>query len=149
MPHFTLQIVSNRPILNAVVGVSEARRAALEAAGQPVPGGIPIRALLDTGASASCLDPSVLGQLGLTTPTGSTLVHTPTTGSTPVSADVFDIGLLIPGAEPSHVPLVLPTVPVTRHDFSAQGFLALIGRDILCQCVLVYNGSMGFFTLAF
>ncbi len=31
--------------------------------------------------------------------------------------------------------------------YAAQGFHALIGRDILSQCGFVYNGS-GFFTLA-
>jgi hypothetical protein len=31
----------------------------------------------------------------------------------------------------------------------AQGIHALIGRDILMQCVLHYNGTTGTFTLAF
>jgi len=42
------------------------------------------------------------------------------------------------------------TIPVVATDLLVQhGFHALIGRDVLGECVLVYNGSMGLFTLAF
>lgn len=47
-------------MVNAALGVSEARRQALTAAGQPVPPFVPIRALLDTGASVTCVDPTVI-----------------------------------------------------------------------------------------
>jgi hypothetical protein len=31
----------------------------------------------------------------------------------------------------------------------AQGFHALVGRDILSQCILIYNGSNDMFTLSY
>ena len=147
MPHFTLQMTPAGPIVDAFVGVSAARQAALQAAGQQVPMPVRIRALVDTGASATCIDPSVPVALGLT-PTGNISMTTPSTGTTPHSADVYDVALLIPG--PTFPPLTLPTIPVAAVDLlQAQGFHALIGRDILGACVFHYNGAVGTFTLAF
>lgn len=80
MPHFTLQNSPQGPLLNAVISVSAARHNALISGGLPVPAPQVIRALVDTGASVTSIDPSVLTALNLT-PTGSTLVHTPSTGS--------------------------------------------------------------------
>jgi len=144
VPHLTLQVTQSGPILSAAVGVSEARAAALTAADQPIPPLVPIRALVDTGASCTCVDPSVLAALSLT-PTGSVSVNTPSTGATPHSADQYDVGLAIPNG----TPLVLQTIPVVAAELLPQGFHALIGRDILDQCLLVYNGKIRLFTLAF
>jgi hypothetical protein len=133
-------------MVDAFVSVSQPRRAALLAAKQPVPNPVQIRGLLDTGASGTAIDPSVLTTLGLT-PTGTTLVSTPTTGATPQTVEQYDIGIVIPA--PSGAPLFGQTLPVIASELLlAQGFHALIGRDILSQCVFVYNGS-GFFTLAY
>lgn len=146
MAHFTLQVTPAGPIIEAFVGVSIPRREALLAAGQTVPNPIHIRGLLDTGASGTCVDPSVLAALGLT-PTGTVPVSTPTTGATPVVVDQYDIGLIIPAGNGQ--PLLSQTLPVVASELlAAQGFHALIGRDILSQCVFVYNGS-GFFTLSY
>lgn len=131
-------------MLSAVVGVSEAREGALKRTGQPIPPLVPIRALIDTGASCTCLDPSVVTALNLT-PTGSVSVNTPSTGTTPHTADQYDVGLAIPIG----TPLILRTIPVVASELLPQGFHALIGRDILEQCLFVYNGKDGFFTLAF
>jgi hypothetical protein len=146
VPHFTLQASAQGPLIDAFVSVSEARRAALVAAGRPVPNVIQIRGLLDTVASGTAIDPSVLATLGLT-PTGTTTVNTPTTGANPQVVEQYDVGLLIP--VPNGLPLFNQTLPVIAAELlAAQGFHALIGRDILSQCVFVYNGS-GFFTLAY
>lgn len=133
-------------MVDAYVAVSAPRRAALVAAGQAVPNPVAIRGLLDTGASNTAVDPSVLTALGIT-PTGTALVNTPTTGTAPQTVNQYDIGIVIPA--PSGTPLFSQTLPVISSELLAvQGFHALIGRDILSQCVFVYNGS-GFFTLAY
>ena len=46
-------------------------------------------------------------------------------------------------------PLYIGTVGVIAVQLKYQGIDALIGRDILSQCILQYNGSMGQFSLAF
>lgn len=119
------------------------------AAGQPVPRPVRIRALVDTGASCTCIDPSVLAELKLT-PTGSVSVNTPSTGATPHTADQFDVALLIPGPDPAAAPLVFDTIPVVSSELlNAQGFHSLIGRDILDLCLFNYNGAVRLFTLAY
>lgn len=147
MALFTSEVSPAGPICAAIVGLSEAREDALTRAGQPHPPLVPIRALIDTGASCTCVDPSVLNALNLT-PTGSVSVNTPSTGSVPHTADQFDVGFVI--VPPDGPVLVLRTVPVIASDLlSQQGFHALVGRDILDQCLFIYNGKEGFFTLAF
>lgn len=148
MPHFTLQISPQGALLDAVVGVSAPRHAALVAAGQVVPNAVPIRALVDTGSSITCIDPSVLQTLQLS-PTGNTQITTPSTGSHPVNADLYDVGLLIPPGATNQAPLLVHTIAVICAELTSQGFHALIGRDVLAQCVFSYNGSFGWFTLAY
>ena len=135
-------------MVNAALGVSEARRQALMAAGQAVPQFVSIRALLDTGASMTCVDPTVITALGLA-PTGMTQMITPSTGAVPHNAPTYDASFAIPAA-PNQAALIFATVAVVESDLlSAQGFHALIGRNILSQCLFHYNGTMGLFTLAY
>jgi hypothetical protein len=130
------------------VAVSQARREALTAAGQDVPLATSIRALVDTGASCTCVDPAVLTALQLSA-TGSVAVHTPSTGAALHYAEQYDVSLVIPGAGTHHLPLTIDAVPVIAADLAVQGIHALIGRDVLQDCILIYNGAVGEFTLAF
>lgn len=135
-------------MLVAWVGVSEGRQKALVEAGQPVPKIAKIRALVDTGASCTCVDPEVLtGALGLTA-TGSTPVVT--AGGVPEDRDEYDVALAIPSNTSAEAPMVFGTIRVVATPLrSAQGFDALIGRDVLQHCALFYNGSVATFTLAY
>jgi len=139
-------------MLSAFVGVSAPRHSALTEAKQPIPNIVPIRTLIDTGASATCVDPSVLISLGLT-PTGNTAIRTPSTGNKPVTADQYDVSLILPPAVQSQTPLFFATLPVICVELLvSQGFHALIGRDVLAQCIFTYNGGNGgpgWFTLAY
>ena len=148
MPHFTL-VVDPRsgPVINAGVAVSDQRAKALKKAGRSPPAIRPIKALIDTGASATCIDPSVMSALGLN-PTGTAKIFTPSSGHTAVEHDQYDVGILIQ-ARSSQVPLHIGTVGVISAQLKFQGIDALIGRDILSQCILQYNGSVGQFSLAF
>lgn len=149
MPHFTLDVHSSGPIVRAAFGVSEARRAALQAANQPLPNLFMAVAPLDTGASCTSVDPMVVAALGLS-PTGSAQVITPSTGATPHPTSQYDVGLAIPGRDQTQTPLIVATLPVLAAElFQAQGFHALIGRDVLGLCALFYNGVEATFTLAY
>ena len=130
------------------VSASGPRLSAMQAAGQPWPNPVSVRGLVDTGASATVVDKAVLSQLGLT-PTGMASVHTPSTGTTPHQCLQYDVGLVVPGNQQSDPPLLQATLAVTESDFSMQGIQALIGRDLLRSCILVYNGATGLFSLAF
>lgn len=136
-------------MLDAWVGPSQARRKALALANVPIPGPMRIRALIDTGASCTCVDPSILQSLNLT-PTGSVPVNTPTTGTQAAVANQYDVGLMIPHVDPTTPPLLRETVAVIECQLLvAQGFHALIGRDILEGCLFIMDGGVKIFTLAY
>lgn len=149
MPHLTIAL---DPIAGPAVplggAVSKARREALAKAGREIPPVSSIRALVDTGASCTCIDPSVVAALDLPA-RGTVPVHTPCTGSTPHIADEYEVSLVLPGAGTHHVPLTIDAVPVIASDLAVQGIHAIIGRDVLQDCILIYNGTVGEFTLAF
>jgi hypothetical protein len=135
-------------MINLIVMVSAARQAAMQKINMPIPNGQPIRGLVDTGASHTCIDPSVFQALGLQ-PTGSVSMHTPSTAGVPMSADTYDVGIVIPST-PTSIPFLRPNMQVSATDLLAsQGFHALIGRDILSQCFVTYNGSMQLLTIAY
>lgn len=132
----------------ASVHVSEGRRNALEAAGEPIPNPRVIRALVDTGASHTSIEPSILADLGLT-PTGTIEIVTPSTGDGTHTCGTYDVDLTIQGRA-EEPPLRLSNMRVSTAElFARQGIHALIGRDVLSGCLLVYNGELGYFTLAF
>jgi hypothetical protein len=136
-------------MLDAVIGVSRERRSALIFAKSEIPPVVSIRALIDTGASATCVDPSVMRSLKLT-PTGTISILTPSTKNDPVEHDQYDISLVVPAAAQAQPPLILHALPIVCADLLvSQGFHALIGRDVLRQCFFSYNGTAGHFTLAY
>jgi hypothetical protein len=149
VPHFTQKILpAAGPLLQLYVLVSIPREMALRAAGAAIPPPQQIFGLVDTGASNTCIDDDVITALGLT-PTGTTLVHTPsTTASAPATKSNYDVRIIIPGAVGSPS-FLLPALPVTQVSLKHQGFQALVGRDILSNCLLVYDGRTNIFTLAF
>lgn len=147
MPYFTLQVASGGPLVDAFIAVSAAKRAALNLASQAIPQHQVVRALVDTGASCTCVDPSVLTALNLT-PTGSTLVNTPSTGSQPQTASTYDVSLTIPCGV--HTAFAVDTLEVVESLLVAQqGFHVLIGRDVLRHCHFSYDGRYNLFTLAY
>src|SRR4051812_34618852 len=97
MPHVTIQFSTGRPLLDLFVGVSRPREEALKKAQQPVPARVPIRGLIDTGASTTCIHSSVLKALGLT-PKGTTQMHTGTTGAAAHVCNEYDVSLFVPVA---------------------------------------------------
>src|SRR5438105_3157608 len=93
MPHFTLGLTSEGPLISMLVGVSAPRMQALQQAGLPIPQAVQLRCLIDTGASSTCLDATAITPLGLT-PTGTALIATPSTGGTPHQCDTYDVGVM-------------------------------------------------------
>lgn len=144
MPHLNLQISPLGPVIDVAVSVSNPRADALRTAGKPVPNPFQIRALVDTGASCTCIDPNVLSALGLS-PTGSSPVHTPSTGGVAINIDQYDVGLIL---FTQTLSLTIGSLAVIATKLEIQGIQALIGRDVLKQCLLIYDGQLGVFTLA-
>jgi aspartyl protease len=148
VPHFTLNIDAGGPLVNALVQVSEGRRAALETRKLAIPESRVIRALVDTGASFTAIEPSVLQLLELT-PTGTMDIIAPSTGQNVHTTETYDVDFVI-YAGVGDPPLSMPNLRVAACAlFLKQGIHALIGRDVLKRCILIYNGEHNIFSLAF
>lgn len=138
MPHVSIPIGPGGPLFDAYIYISKARHEALEKAQKPTPTASKVRALLDTGASCTCVDPSVLQTLSIPS-RGTSPMNTPSAGDKPQTVNLYDIGLGIQGhTAPA---LIFETVQVAGTELlKSQGFHVLIGRDILSRCVFHYNG---------
>lgn len=102
---------------------------------QPVTG----FALIDTGASATCIDRKAAEKAGLAVvDSGPMTSATHANEIVPIYAGKVEIQ-------------GLPSCNVAKAygaNLEPQGLCALIGRDMLASCVLVYNGSDGFVSLS-
>jgi len=119
-----------------MINLTAARRSALQAAGQPIPAPVLAQILVDTGASMTSIDQTIIAQLGLQA-TGTVGILTPSTGATPHQCNTYDVELIIPGYTPAkHI----PAIAITDGDYAAQGHKGLLGRDALKDGRLMYSG---------
>lgn len=102
---------------------------------------------MDTGASITCVDPTVLQALKIP-PTGQASIFTPSTGASPAAANQYDVSLVILTSN-QHAPLIHPAIPVIASELAANGIQVLLGRDVLGGCLLTYDGLHGLFSLAY
>lgn len=146
MPSVNLNITPQGPLVMVHIGVSGPRRDAMTKAGALIPDPVGAQLLIDTGASNTCLDPWVIQALGLT-PSGVIQVHTPsTTAQQAHRCNQYDVSLVIP--HPS-ISRVFNAIPVMEAPLKHQGIDGLLGRDVLSQCLFVYNGELKIYTLSF
>jgi hypothetical protein len=118
------------PIIEVVVFPPQPIVIKLRLEGKPVPSRKLI-ALIDTGASRSCIDDVIASDLGLTA-RDVILVQTPSGES---QQFVYDLGFRMPGLQSNVISIMAIGANLTK-----QPYDALIGRDILKLCTLIYNG---------
>jgi predicted aspartyl protease len=97
-------------------------------------------ALIDTGASLSAVDDEAIRTLGMA-PVGQTQIHT---AGGIVARPLYPARFSFPGTD-------LPPLTFRRVASSAlqsQGVIALLGRDMLANFILIYNGPAGTFSLS-
>lgn len=107
-----------------------------------VPNPINGEALIDTGASNTCIDDDTakqlelraIDQIPLQTPSGTT------------THNKYMISLNFTGVN-SNLPNI-QRLSVIGAELKNQGTLVLFGRDLLRSCMLVYNGLMGHFSIS-
>ena len=146
MAHFT-RALEDGPFVDAVFHISKPRANALSDRGVDLPRPLRGRALLDTGASHSCVDPVVTEHLGLE-PRGQESMLTASTADETHTVLQFDLALFIPPRDSGDDPLALAALPMMHSRLlQFQGIHALIGRDVLSKCIFHYNGN-GYFSLA-
>lgn len=149
------------PIISVAVMQTQQRISALKKAGVQVPPPQSAQFLVDTGASHTCVDPSIIDALGITAK-GSVSMQTPSTDGVPVSCPVYDVQLiLVPSLPaqmtPAKIGHLMTSGGMTPHiraisvmgaALKAQNISGLIGRDVLEHCLVFYNGHSQHFTIA-
>ena len=152
MPIIALPIDPDGAFVQVCVHLSAPKIQALQQAKQPLPPPVVAKGLIDTGATCTAIDTTIVQKLGLA-PTGMVPIVTPSTGAAPHLANQYDVSVsfthspglgLPPTVHPIHFVLA-----VIEANLLAQGFEALIGRDILERCLLVYNGTTKQFSLSY
>jgi hypothetical protein len=95
-------------------------------------------ALIDSGASISAIDSSVVSALQIS-PIGVATVLTP---AGPAKQNLFPARFILSR-------LRIDISAVIGVDLKPQGIIALIGRDILSRFLMIYHGPGGRVTLSF
>lgn len=126
------------PVLQVSVTIEQNSGRGLIARGKTLPAPKSGIALIDTGASNTCIDEQAAQDLGL---------------------PVIDVANMQSATHEKHpcniypVQIITPIVTLNAPRamgaaLASQGLLVLIGRDVLQNCALFYNGPTGQFTLS-
>ena len=147
MPSITRKVVAGGLLVDVLVAVNEARRGNLKRFGMSVPMPVPLTAMIDTGSSISGFDSAIFPGLGLIAPNDFQEVITCSAVDEPHKAPAHYADVMLIGAPGD---TVFSDLRVLGFEFGdSEGYKGLIGRDILDQCHLVYDGRAGRFTLTF
>lgn len=128
------------PVVEVQIQLPEPLVRGLQERGDEIPDPIAGDALIDTGATTTCVDLTVAKQL-----------HLPQTGQAVMAsashaqheAPQYPIAIQIQG-----LPINFTRLDAMGADLKAHGILALLGRDALRSAVLFYNGVAGEITLS-
>jgi len=148
MPVLTGIVDPDGPFVDILVGWGAKAARGLRAALKPVPPAVKVRALIDTGAEITCVDASVIQILGLPI-SGWTFANLPAHGGLTVSIE-YDASLAIlhPSGRQANN-LVVPNLSIMEVPLATLGFQALVGRDVLSRCRLLYHGPKRKFRLSY
>jgi hypothetical protein len=145
MPILTGSIGPWGPAIHIKVMQTRHHVESLKKAGRPYSPPLVILGLIDTGAGMSALDVQVISMLDLN-PRGIVSIHTPSTGPAYENRQSYDACFVL--GENEATSLVVNR-EVIGSEFASQGFFALIGRDVLRYCRMVYDGPQDRFTLEY
>jgi len=109
-----------------------------------------LEALIDTGASVTGVDETVLRQLGYP-PIGVSSLATPSGTS---QTGVYVVRLVIPSQKDQRFPpnmqrITIDNVRAIAVKLDRQPYKVLLGRDVLSSMVMVYNGPQALITLGY
>ncbi len=128
------------PIIQVSVGLEQGMAKAITQQGKSVPAPRIGYALIDTGASLSCIDEQVAKDMQLPVVDVGQMVSASHTGH---PCNLYPIHIaLVP------TPIVFNASRAMGANLAVQGCVAIIGRDILQSCTLFYNGAAGQITLS-
>lgn len=145
MPHLKVPITRAGALVPVIISRSTTEAAELTRQGQRIPDPLPVLALIDIGSGDSFISARVVAHLEPAT-VGSEGRVSLGTGSKEVLHSQFQVDMTLPHHR--HI-LTARNFPVLQADCDCQGFPAVLGRDFLGTCVVVYDGEHGICTLCF
>ena len=139
-------LLRDGPIIAVEIGVPAALEAWCHSQSIPTPGVVYGFALIDTGAAVSAVHEGVLTELGIA-PIDSVPVSTPSGDS---DMFVYPARVSFPGLDVT--PHALSTFAGCQLDWmtpDGKNVVMLLGRDVLAEFLMVYNGKTGAITVAY
>jgi predicted aspartyl protease len=139
--HPAIVLQKRGPTVQVTIAPLDELAAQLVKKNLPVPQPVTGEALIDTGASMTCIDDQAAKALSLPV---INVVEISSASHASHPASIYPAKIEIVG-----FPMRFNLPMVMGAPLQPQGLIALIGRDILMGCQLVYNGTTGSITLAF
>jgi predicted aspartyl protease len=103
--------------------------------GRTIPPPVQGLALIDTGAGSTCIDEAAAQKLQLPV---VNVVNMASASHASTKAKVYPAKFQIAG-----LPININAPMSIGAPLAVQGLVALIGRDVLQHCTLIYNGHLG------
>ncbi len=132
------------PVLDVSVSIPPALADLYTRQQIPLPSPITGIALIDTGATRSCVHRPIMSNLGVN-PIG---VVTSGTAAGPVPHNLFPAHFTFPAARIDIDFAAVVGVDLAGQIINNQQLIALIGRDVLSMGIFVFNGPVGAFSFA-
>lgn len=128
------------PVVQVTLTVATAIAQQILQQGGQIPAPVAGLALIDTGASITCVDDAAAQQIGAPV---VDVVNMASASHAGHKASVYPVRFEVVG-----LPIALNANRAVGAALQPQGLLMLIGRDLLQHCTLHYNGTSGELTLA-
>lgn len=135
----TIALLRQGPVVQVVLSLAQTIADQLMQQGLPIPAPLPGLALIDTGASATCIDDATAQQLQLPV---IDVVNMTSASHASTQQNIYPVLIEVAGGIRIDVPRAMGA------NLAPQKLVALIGRDFLQHCTLFYNGPAGAITLA-
>lgn len=132
-------------ILPVQINISKALHGLLTAKKQPIPKPVEGVALIDTGATKSCVERSILAGLGIK-PIGLVKIGT-AKGAT--QCQLFPARLFFPTIRLDVSYSSMAGVNLKGQVIQGAPLIALVGRDVLLKCLFIYCGYGGYYTISY
>jgi len=143
MPHSTFPLSPDGLIVQAMFGWNGPDMAALVQAQRPVARPVHVRSQVDSGSDATAIAPQIVQQLGLV----SIVPGLTQTAGGMVPVNLYRVSISISGLGGTGPVVVLPDVLASELTVSLPNIEALIGMNVLRECLLILDGPGNQFIL--
>lgn len=133
-------LAARGPCVQVTLGISKSFAQQLQQQGQSLPQPVSGLALIDTGAISTCIDAGIASRIGLPV---IDVVNMASASHASTQQNIHPVQIEVVG-----LPISIDAPRSMGVLLANQGLIALLGRDVLQQCTLFYNGLTGQITLS-